>query len=689
MARFTALFSVLALASAFNAIAVPSHHEVHEKRDTLHPRWAKRDRVPPQKLLPMRIGLAQSNLDIGYEHLMEVSNPASPSFGKHWNSEEVIDAFRPSDETERAVREWLIEGGIPAARISHSENKGWFAFYATAKEAEELLFTEYHEYEDTKSGGVIPSCDQYHVPAHIRPHIDYITPGIRLLAPVESHHSQKNTLLAKRDAALARDGLDKRILHNLLKAEASHHPKPDDLSTCDIAITPACVAALYQIPKAKLKNPKNSLGIFESELQFYTQVDLDSFFTNYTSYIPNGTHPVAANIDGGQQATEDLFEAGGEVNLDLQLAYPIVYPQTITLYQVDDFIVQADQLDTYTYGFNTFLDALDGSYCTFSAYNETGNDPKLDQAYPDNRIGGWQGQLMCGVYKPTNVISLSYGGQESDLPISYQKRQCLEYMKLGLQGVSFLYASGDSGVSNYPGDIDGPTGCLGPNLDVFNPTWPGTCPYVTSVGGTKVYPGSKVTDPNPESAVYDPAGHPYSVNFSSGGGFSNIYPIPKYQASAVGTFFEKHNPPYKYYSALSPDTTNTSTLPDIAALAGKTGGIYNRIGRGIPDVAANGDNIAVYNGGNFSLSGGTSASTPIFAAVINRINEERISAGKGPIGFLNPSMYANPAMFNDIVNGTNPGCDTAGFSAVPGWDPVTGLGTPNYPRMLKYYMSLP
>ncbi len=55
---------------------------------------------------------------------------------------------------------------------------------------------------------------------------------------------------------------------------------------------------------------------------------------------------------------------------------------------------------------------------------------------------------MCGVYKPTNVISLSYGGQEADIPVSYQKRQCLEYMKLGLQGVSFLYASGDSGVSS-------------------------------------------------------------------------------------------------------------------------------------------------------------------------------------------------------------------------------------------------
>jgi tripeptidyl-peptidase-1 len=102
------------------------------------------------------------------------------------------------------------------------------------------------------------------------------------------------------------------------------------------------------------------MGVFESELQFYTQQDLDLFFSNYGRSIPNGTHPIGANIDGGMQSTTDPYYAGGEVELDLQLLYPIVYPQTITLYQVDDFIVQANQNDTYTFGFNTFLDALDG-----------------------------------------------------------------------------------------------------------------------------------------------------------------------------------------------------------------------------------------------------------------------------------------------------------------------------------------
>jgi len=282
------------------------------------------------------------------------SDPASPNFGKHWTSEEVIETFRPSKQTEDEVRTWLVENGIPEKRITHSDNKGWFAFYATAEEAENLLHTEYHEYEDSVTGGIIPSCDAYHLPKSIREHVDYISPGIKLLAPPESHKS-------KRAAIIAKSELDTRNTHNILQTEApANHPDPNNLATCDVAITPACVAALYNIPPGHSSNPKNSLGVFESELQFYTQLDLDSFFTNFTSYIKNGTHPVAANVDGGQQATTDPFQAGEEANLDLQLAYPIVYPQTITLYQVDDFIVQANQNDTYTFGFNTFLDALDG-----------------------------------------------------------------------------------------------------------------------------------------------------------------------------------------------------------------------------------------------------------------------------------------------------------------------------------------
>ena len=67
---------------------------------------------------------------------------------------------------------------------------------------------------------------------------------------------------------------------------------------------------------------------------------------------------------------------------------------------------------------------------------------------------------------------------------------------------------------------------------------------------------------------------------------------------------------------------------------------------------------------------GTSASAPIFASIVNRLNEERILAGKGPMGFLNPTLYSHPEMFNDIVEGYNLGCNsTPAFYTTKGWDP--------------------
>jgi len=66
------------------------------------------------------------------------------------------------------------------------------------------------------------------------------------------------------------------------------------------------------------------------------------------------------------------------------------------------------------------------------------------------------------------------------------------------------------------------------------------------------------------------------------------------------------------------------------------------------------------------------------------LNDYRVASGKPPLGFLNPWLYGKGfAGLNDITQGTNPGCDTDGFSAGKGWDPVTGLGTPNFSELKK------
>ncbi|KAK2757453.1 protease s8 tripeptidyl peptidase [Colletotrichum kahawae] len=164
---------------------------------------------------------------------------------------------------------------------------------------------------------------------------------------------------------------------------------------------------------------------------------------------------------------------------------------------------------------------------------------------------------------------------------------------------------------------------------------------------------------------------------------STIYSIPSYQSAAISDYFAKHGPGLKPFSSLHNATHNDSSP------IGANGGIYNRIGRGMPDVSAISQNLATFVDLDYGLISGTSAATPLFASLITIINEHRLQAGKAPVGFINPTLYANPHIFNDITSGNNEGCNTKGFSAVPGWDPVTGLGTPRFPEILKLFMSLP
>ncbi|KAK6440381.1 hypothetical protein LTR95_003388 [Oleoguttula sp. CCFEE 5521] len=415
------------------------------------------------------------------------------------------------------------------------------------------------------------------------------------------------------------------------------------------------------------------MGLFE-EGDYYAQSDLNKFFAQYAPNVPQGTAPIPNFIDGAiaPVAADDPTNTG-ESDIDIDMAFSLIYPQNVVLYQVDDAPSVASALPGFL---NTFLDALDGSYCTYSAYGITGDSPGLDPTYPDPAPGGYKGQLQCGVYKPARVISISYGEAEADLPINYEKRQCNEIMKLGLQGHSILVASGDYGVGGFPNDAS-VSGCLsgsGLNQTIYTPDWPSSCPYITSVGGTQVEPDKTIKDP--EGAMQTAlTGAPL---FSSGGGFSNHFPQPSYQAASVQQYFARHDPGHPYYYA-NADASNI----------GQNGGIYNRAGRGFPDIAANGANFRAYTNGTDYHWYGTSLASPLFASVITLINEERTAVGKGPVGFINPVLYAHPYVLNDIKNGSNPNCGSSGFSAVSGWDPVTGLGTPNYPALLKLFLSLP
>lgn len=276
--------------------------------------------------------------------------------------------------------------------------------------------------------------------------------------------------------------------------------------------------------------------------------------------------------------------------------------------------------------FQAFLDAIDGSYCTYSAFGETGDctEPAcLDPVYPDPNPGGYKGQLQCGVYKPTNVISISYSDGEEALPDFYMKRQCNEWMKLALQGTTIVMSSGDSGVGDYP--------CNGASGKIFDVNFASSCPYVLSVGSTEwdAFDNINSTAPQPP---YQKLKEIATRRFPSGGGFSNVFGIPDYQRTAVSGYFDQVE------STLGFDGYHHYVVD--GNFSSVTGGVYHHGGRAYPDVGAVGDRQVVYSNGSWWLVGGTSLSSPVWGAVLTLVNEARIAAGKSTVGFIHPVLVS-------------------------------------------------
>jgi tripeptidyl-peptidase-1 len=159
---------------------------------------------------------------------------------------------------------------------------------------------------------------------------------------------------------------------------------------------------------------------------------------------------------------------------------------------------------------------------------------------------------------------------------------------------------------------------------------------------------------------------------TTGGGFSGYWSTPAWQAGAVTSFIQG---------------------------GASSGSGFNPRGRGYPDVALIGVGYQVVVQGQFYNMYGTSASTPVLAGMVTLVNLQRARRGKGPVGFLNPTLYAtrNAARLNDVTSGSPNNCCSSmqasaaiccqhGFDATEGWDPLTGLGTVSYPALLDMFL---
>jgi subtilase family serine protease len=289
------------------------------------------------------------------------------------------------------------------------------------------------------------------------------------------------------------------------------------------------------------------------------------------------------------------------------------------------------------------------------------------------------------------VISQSFGSAED----AFNGTASLQNLRYAFQhaaanGVTVLASSGDGGSAN---GMKSPVPTGGKLIPYPTVGWPASDPLVTGVGGTYL-----CTDPTangtPSRATYIKPGIGAKCGSSSfnaagaaevawtfsGGGFSRVFARPSYQAGTLPAGS----------TAIPPSARG---VPDIALQASSATGALVYL-----SLPPDGNNSNINQTGWYDI-GGTSLSSPQWAglvAIADQINKAS-HPGEFGLGLINPALYklaANPAQYSSdffdvnhtgaagVANDNQGDPSVPGFPATNGWDPVTGLGTPNAANLL-------
>jgi kumamolisin len=256
-----------------------------------------------------------------------------------------------------------------------------------------------------------------------------------------------------------------------------------------------------------------------------------------------------------------------------------------------------------------------------------------------------------------SVISISWGGPEDPTSTQVFQQQFDQALQAAaMLGVTVCVASGDNGAADQPPRLwDG----------LAHVDFPASSPFALACGGTRLIAnGAGIAQEsvwNQHNADLNQG--PNGSFGSGGGGVSETFPLPGYQ--------------------------NGANVPRSVNPGGNSG-------RGVPDVSGDADPASGYNiffgGQQQPPEGGTSAVAPLWAALIARINQKL----GGRVGFINPQLYAlaaNSGAFHDIVDGDNK-CtlqdfNNVGYSAGPGWDACSGLGSPDGAALSRLLKPMP
>ncbi|KAJ7876589.1 subtilisin-like protein [Mycena leptocephala] len=574
------------------AVVTASSMVLHEKRPAPPVGFTNQGLAPADESVNLRVALKSANVAGLQDKLLSISTPGSADFRRWLTADEVKAFLQPAASTVSAFTSFTTANNLTPSVISpHGD---WVSITLPVSHANTLFAANFQKFTHDDLAEPITRTLSVSLPAELVGHVDVLHPTTAFIVP-KARLGRKVTPSTR---SRSRGRINSRIAPGISRRDA-----PASCTLDSFLIGPACVQDLYGIPTtpaAASSTGKNTLLVTGYQDEFANADDLKNFLIRFRPDVSPDTTFTLQTIDNGtnSQVPDD---AGSEANLDIQYTIGLATGIPVNFLSVGGGTSNADL-------FPEMLDTI-----TF----------------------------LQGLETPPTVITTSYGDNEENFGQTLATKMCDGYMSVGARGVSNLFASGDGGVR---GGHDNHFQC---SNNTFIPVFPGTCPWITSVGSTQDY--------SPEIVA----------PFSSGG-FSLYFPVPEYQSASTASF--------------------------IASLPSNFPGIFNRSGRGFPDVSFAGNGFTVIADNFTTGQSGTSASSPGFASVISLINDRLLAAGKPVLGFLNPWLYAGGKTgLTDITQGKNFGgaCppSVVAFNATEGWDPITGLGTPVFDKLLAAAMA--
>ncbi|CZR40527.1 uncharacterized protein FPRO_05427 [Fusarium proliferatum ET1] len=524
----------------------------HESLHNSPKDYVQLEAAPQDELLSLRIHLAE--LEKPYLKVaQEVSDPESNQYGRFLGAHELRAIVPDKGFISAKVTGWLEDEGLS----NYTTSPDYVDVITAIADWNRVLNTTFYHFQHKATGRTMIRTTQYSIPSTQKGVISYIYPTVQFFRSAPA----PKTIQARQ-----------RV--------------PTGPSNCSNSVCPSQLRTQYNIHYSPADGKSGSTIAIAGFLNNFPNItDIKAFLTKYDKRNPKLIPSI--NVASINKGTLKPPAGGGsltvEAELDLDYAMAFTGPLPVTFYSVG------------------------------------GHGPKIGQApnapvSPDsNEPYAEFFDYVLGLENPPKVISISYNDDEKDVPVAYAKHVCDLFAKAATRGISIIGSSGDGGAAGTDGNT-----CLGVSgkKRLFVPSFPSSCPWMTSVGATAEYGGA-----------------------------------------ASYSWVHK--------------------------------GFYNASGRAQPDISLLGDNYLTLTGGNPSTHDGTSASAPVFAAMIALVNDMRIRAKKPALGFLNRWLYSAKAssVFRDVKDGSETtGCADGDFfetswEALVGWDAATGLGEPDFTKL--------